>query len=102
MARLRSVYSCTECGGQTPKWQGQCPHCNAWNTLIETAVEGVPGKGGMHRFASLAGVAEVVALSDVEAEDFPRLPTLIGEFDRVLGGGLVEGGGVLVGGDPGR
>jgi DNA repair protein RadA/Sms len=100
MAKPKTVYTCTECGGQTPKWQGQCPHCSAWNTLVETAVEG-GGKAGMHRFASLAGAAEVVVLCDVEAEDFPRLPTLIGEFDRVLGGGLVEGGVVLIGGDPG-
>ena len=100
-ARLKSVFSCTECGGQSPKWAGQCPHCNAWNTLIETAVEAGAAKSAAHRFASLGGAAEVVALADVEAEDFPRLPTLIGEFDRVLGGGLVEGGVVLIGGDPG-
>ena len=100
MAKPKTVYTCTECGGQTPKWQGQCPHCSEWNTLVEAAVEG-GGKAGMHRFASLAGASQVVALSDVEAEDFPRLPTLIGEFDRVLGGGLVEGGVVLIGGDPG-
>ena len=99
MAKAKSVYSCTECGGQTLKWQGQCPHCQAWNTLVEAAVE--QGKSGGHRFASLAGSSEVVTLADVEAEDFPRLPTLIGEFDRVLGGGLVEGGVVLIGGDPG-
>src|ERR1700693_4125668 len=68
---------------------------------MEPPWEGVPARAGMHRSARLAGVAEVVALSDVEAEDFPRLPTLIGEFDRVLGGGLVEGGVVLIGGDPG-
>ena len=100
MARAKTVHTCTECGGQTPKWQGQCPHCNAWNTLVETALEMTVVKG-TNRFASLGGSADVVALADVEAEDFPRLPTLIGEFDRVLGGGLVEGGVVLIGGDPG-
>ncbi len=99
-AKPRTVYTCTECGGQSPKWQGQCPHCNAWNTLVESAVE-AGAKAGLHRFASLARKSEVIALADVEAEDFPRLPTLIGEFDRVLGGGLVEGGVVLIGGDPG-
>jgi len=99
-ARLKSVFSCTECGGQTPKWAGQCPHCSAWNTLVETAVE-AGAKSGAHRFSSLGGSSEVVALADVEAQEFPRLPTLIGEFDRVLGGGLVEGGVVLIGGDPG-
>jgi len=101
MARAKTVHTCTECGGQTPKWQGQCPHCNAWNSLVESALEISVVKSGTHRFASLAAATEVVALSDVEAEDFPRLPTLIGEFDRVLGGGLVEGGVVLIGGDPG-
>ena len=99
MAKTKTVFSCTECGGQTLKWQGQCPHCQAWNTLVEAVLE--PGRAGGHRFASLAGVSEVVTLADVEAADFPRLPTLIGEFDRVLGGGLVEGGVVLIGGDPG-
>jgi DNA repair protein RadA/Sms len=101
MAKAKSVYTCTECGGLTPKWQGQCPSCNEWNTLVETAVEATGKTPGAHRFASLAGTAEVIQLSDVEAKDFPRLPTLINEFDRVLGGGLVEGGVVLIGGDPG-
>jgi len=101
MAKPKSVYSCTECGGQSTKWQGQCAHCSAWNTLVETALEAGAGRSGMHRFASLAGTSEIVSLGEVEAQDFPRLPTLIGEFDRVLGGGLVEGGVVLIGGDPG-
>ena len=101
MAKPKSVYTCTECGGQSTKWQGQCAHCSAWNTLVETALEAGAGKSGMHRFASLAGTSEIVSLGEVEAQDFPRLPTLIGEFDRVLGGGLVEGGVVLIGGDPG-
>jgi len=100
MAKAKSVFTCTECGGQSPKWQGQCPHCDAWNTLVETAVEAT-GKAGAHRFSSLGGSSAVVALGDIEARDFPRLPTLIAEFDRVLGGGLVEGGVVLSGGDPG-
>jgi len=99
MAKPKTIYSCTECGGQTLKWQGQCPHCQAWNTLVEALVDGA--KAGGHRFAAIGGVAQVVTLADVEAQEFPRLPTLIGEFDRVLGGGLVEGGVVLIGGDPG-
>ena len=102
MAKPKTVYNCTECGGQSLKWQGQCPHCNAWNTMVEGVAETTAaGKGAAHRFASLGGSSPVVALADVEARDFPRLPTLIGEFDRVLGGGLVEGGVVLIGGDPG-
>ncbi len=100
MAKGKSVFTCTECGGQSPKWQGQCPHCDAWNTMVESAAEAARGAGA-NRFASLAGTGEVVSLGAVEAKDFPRMPTLIGEFDRVLGGGLVEGGVVLIGGDPG-
>jgi DNA repair protein RadA/Sms len=100
MPKSKTVYTCTECGGTTLKWQGQCPHCSEWNTLVETAAESSKAAGG-HRFASLSGTAQVIELSAVEAKDFPRLPTLIAEFDRVLGGGLVEGGVVLIGGDPG-
>ena len=100
MARPKTVYNCTECGGQSLKWQGQCPHCNAWNSMVEGVAE-TAAKAGAHRFANLGGPSAVVELADVEARDFPRLPTLIAEFDRVLGGGLVEGGVVLIGGDPG-
>ena len=101
MAKAKTVFTCTECGGQSPKWQGQCPHCNAWNTLVETAVEAT-GKAWRCTASRASGVRPPSWRSgDVEASDFPRLPTLIDEFDRVLGGGLVEGGVVLIGGDPG-
>jgi len=97
MAKAKTVYTCTECGGQTPKWQGQCPSCNAWNTLVETIAEAPSAS----RFASLAQTAGLQKLADVEAAEVPRHPTGIVEFDRVLGGGLVPGGVVLIGGDPG-
>src|SRR5512134_1480526 len=100
MAKAKTVYSCTECGGQTSKWQGQCPHCMEWNTLIEAVAEaGAPG--GKNRFSALAASGRVQMLSEVEAAEVPRTPTGIEEFDRVLGGGLVEGAVVLIGGDPG-
>ncbi|MBI5625636.1 MAG: DNA repair protein RadA [Nitrosomonadales bacterium] len=99
MAKAKTIYSCTECGGQTPKWQGQCPHCMEWNTLIESVAEPVV-KGG-NRFNALAASGKVQMLSEVEAAEVPRTPTGIEEFDRVLGGGLVSGGVVLIGGDPG-
>jgi len=103
MAKPKTIYSCTECGGQSPKWQGQCPSCHAWNTLVETVAE--PASTSTNRFSTLAGVAAergvVQSLSKVRAEDVPRKPTGISEFDRVLGGGLVDGGVVLIGGDPG-
>lgn len=99
MAKEKTVYTCTECGGASSKWLGQCPHCKAWNTLIETVAEAAtPAK---NRFAALARTAEVQALSDIEAADVARAPTGLEELDRVLGGGIVEGGVVLIGGDPG-
>jgi len=81
------------------KWQGQCPHCMAWNTLIESVAETLP-KGG-NRFDALVSGGEVQRLADVEATEVPRAPTGIEEFDRVLGGGLVQGAVILIGGDPG-
>ena len=97
--RARTQYVCSECGASSLKWQGQCPACNAWNTLSETRVEA--SDKAANRFAALAGVAPVQTLGEVEARDMPRRSTGIDEFDRVLGGGLVEGGVVLIGGDPG-
>ncbi|MFL6693234.1 MAG: DNA repair protein RadA, partial [Ramlibacter sp.] len=99
MAKDKTTYSCTECGGTTPKWQGKCPSCGAWNTLIETIAEAPAGQ--RHRFAALAPTAAVAVLADIEAADIARTPTGISELDRVLGGGIVEGGVVLIGGDPG-
>jgi len=100
MAKPKTIYSCTECGGQSPKWQGQCPHCMGWNTLIESVAEAsLPG--GKNRFSALAASGKVQMLSEVEAAEVPRTPTGIEEFDRVLGGGLVQGAVVLIGGDPG-
>ncbi|HSI29140.1 MAG TPA: DNA repair protein RadA [Methylophilus sp.] len=97
MAKAKTQYTCTECGASEPKWQGQCPSCHAWNTLVET----VPETATQSRFASLAPTAQLQKLADVEAQDVSRQQTGIAEFDRVLGGGLVAGGVVLIGGDPG-
>jgi DNA repair protein RadA/Sms len=102
MAKAKTNYTCSECGGISNKWTGQCPACHEWNTLVETVVE-APGLNRLsnpqHR--SLAQTAPVLALADIEAIDVPRFGTGIEEFDRVLGGGLVPGGVVLIGGDPG-
>ena len=100
MAKVKSIYTCTECGGQSLKWQGQCPHCTAWNTLLETVAEAVHASG-VNRFSALAADGRVQTLAEVEAVEVPRSPTGVGELDRVLGGGLVEGAVVLIGGDPG-
>lgn len=99
MAKAKTIHSCTECGASSPKWQGQCPECGAWNTLVEAVAEAETPSS--HRFAALAGSSRVQTLSEIEAREEDRLPTGVGEFDRALGGGLVAGGVVLIGGDPG-
>jgi DNA repair protein RadA/Sms len=98
VARERTQHVCSECGGTTAKWQGRCPHCGAWNTLGEVPVE---SRVEAHRYQSLAPTHDVVLLDAVPAEEAQRIATGIDEFDRVLGGGLVEGSVVLIGGDPG-
>ena len=100
MAKAKTVYACTECGGQALKWQGQCPHCQAWNTLQETVAEAAAAPSE-NRFALIAEAGKLQRLSEVAAKDEQRIETRIPEFDRVLGGGLVTGGVVLIGGDPG-
>ena len=95
--RTRTVYACTECGAQAPKWQGQCPGCGAWNTLVESLAGAAPT-----RFESVAGARSTITrLASVEARATQRIATGLEEFDRVLGGGLVPGGVILLGGDPG-
>ncbi len=103
MARDKTIYTCRDCGGTNAKWLGKCPHCGAWNTLDETIAEPAAGPGGSknHRFQALAKSQPVATLADIEAADVARTPTGLEELDRVLGGGIVEGGVVLIGGDPG-
>lgn len=97
MAKVKTIYVCQACGGTSAKWQGQCPTCQAWNTLEESIAE----TPSAPRFQGLAQSIPRQKLATIQAEDLPRLPTGIEEFDRVLGGGLVPGGVVLLGGDPG-
>ncbi|MEN9366786.1 MAG: repair protein RadA [Pseudomonadota bacterium] len=104
MARDKTLYTCRECGGTSPKWLGKCPHCNAWNTLDETVPEPAAAAGAAGRntrFQALARSQPVATLADIEAAEVARTPTGLEELDRVLGGGIVEGGVVLIGGDPG-
>src|SRR6476620_6496948 len=97
MAKAKTLYTCTECGGQSPKWQGQCPHCGVWNTLVETVAVTAPV-----RFESVSGARSTVTpLASVTPRASARVATGLEEFDRVLGGGLVPGGVILLGGDPG-
>jgi DNA repair protein RadA/Sms len=93
-----SRFVCSACGAATAKWAGQCPHCQAWNTLSEAVNLGASsGRATL----GLAPVADVTPLHAVQVENLQRTPTGIDEFDRVLGGGLVDGAVVLIGGDPG-
>ncbi len=99
MAKAKTIYVCTECGGQSPKWQGQCPACQQWNTLVESVNEVV--NPGSNRFGLITDAGKLQRLSEVAAREESRIPSGVAEFDRVLGGGLVPGGVVLIGGDPG-
>ncbi|MBU2410543.1 MAG: AAA family ATPase, partial [Gammaproteobacteria bacterium] len=104
MAKEKTNYVCAECGGTSPRWLGKCPHCGAWNSLVEQVTAGAEVSANNRfntRFAALAGSADLAVLSEIEASDFARTPTGIDELDRVLGGGIVDGGVTLIGGDPG-
>ena len=95
--QARTSYSCQECGAEALRWEGRCPSCGEWNTLVE-AHRG-PSGGRASWLSSQPGTSE--ELSEITLDDFPRLPLDMGEANRVLGGGLVRGSLVLVGGDPG-
>lgn len=97
MAKVKTQYVCNECGAIEPKWQGQCPSCNAWNTLHE----GLAQPASINRFAPLAADSIVQLIDDVPQSESERMSTGSDEFDRVLGGGMVLGSVVLIGGDPG-
>lgn len=97
---MRSVFVCRECGGQSAKWAGQCPECGAWNTLEEQRAATPASPKGTQR-AQYAGDSGIKRLSEIPQDQETRFSTSVGEFDRVLGGGLVAGGVVLLGGDPG-
>ena len=99
MAKARRIYGCTECGSTQPKWAGQCSDCGAWNTMVETVVEG--GSRSSARTGWTGEHATLKTLADVSVEEIPRFGTNSRELDRVLGGGLVDGSVVLLGGDPG-
>ena len=101
MAKARSVYVCTSCGGQSASLLGRCPHCGEYGTMVEESRSPATRPEAVNRYAALAGTSAPIKLADVKAQAEERLPTGIPEFDRVLGGGLVHGAVVLIGGDPG-
>ena len=100
MSKTKTRYVCQTCGSAQPKWQGKCPDCGEWNTLVETIVqETAPGRLGG---AALAGGATTpLSLPDIPADGYERIPVPISELSRVLGGGIVPGSVVLISGDPG-
>ena len=99
MAKSKTVFYCTDCGNETPKWQGKCPSCGAWNTLQEH-IEHSSARVSMLSSATNV-VRQVKTISEVDSGDEIRFSTGMGELDRVLGGGAVAGSLVLVGGAPG-
>jgi DNA repair protein RadA/Sms len=101
MPAPKTLYTCRDCGGTSPKWLGQCPHCRAWNTLEETVAEPAAAGARANRFQALSKPQPVATLSEIDAAEVARTPTGQEELDRVLGGGIVEGAVVLIGGDPG-
>src|SRR5687768_2499740 len=103
MAKLKTAFFCTECGNETPRWQGQCPACNAWNTLAAEPVRTTRSTRAesSRSVARTASAAAPVRLADVATEESSRWSTGISELDFVLGGGVVPGSLVLVGGEPG-
>ena len=105
MAKAKTAYVCGQCGAEHTKWQGQCEACGVWNTLTEfviaPATVGAAGAGRRSGYSGASAQPRIVPLTEVAAAQDVRTLIGIGELDRVLGGGLVDGSVVLVGGDPG-
>ena len=99
MAKTKTVFYCTACGNETPKWQGRCPACGAWNTMEEHVEK--PAAVGKAKSAPVGMRRKPQRIRDVDSGDEIRFSTGLGELDRVLGGGAVAGSLVLVGGAPG-
>lgn len=101
--KAKTLFYCTECGNETPKWAGKCPACGAWNTIVEQPEKPrTAGKsGGKSARTAVGGLRSACPVTELETDDEIRFPTGMGELDRVLGGGAVKGSLVLVGGAPG-
>src|SRR2546429_2056824 len=99
MPKPTLVFACRECGGESIRWAGQCPHCRAWNTLEEFQVAR-GGRDGRRMGAASAAVPAVLPITEVELDEASRLPLEWGELSRVLGGRVVPGSVVLLAGQP--
>ena len=98
MSTVKSIYTCQNCGTQSPKWLGKCPSCNEWNSFVE---EVISKKHSTGKIAAQISGNQPLTLNNIETLQNKRIPTDIGEFNRVLGGGIVPGSLILLGGDPG-
>ena len=98
MAKPKIIYACQSCGYQSPKWMGKCPDCNQWNTFVEEKYERAAHPRGE---LSLGTREAPASIHEIDTAEEGRVLSGIGEFDRVLGGGLVAGSVILIGGDPG-
>ena len=101
MPAVKTTYLCQQCGAASPKWAGQCPSCAAWNTLVETIAVPRSSARAPSAARSVAGASAVTPIGSLTSAEASRLPSGIGEVDRVLGGGFVPGSIILIGGDPG-
>ena len=102
MKGIKTVFICSECEYESPKWLGKCPRCNSWNTFVEDVVEKEPSSASLSRVSVLRGSESHAApFSELQAPDYIRSQTGLAELDRVLGGGLVTGSVVLLSGEPG-
>lgn len=100
-SKIKTVFKCSSCGADHPKWQGQCSECKEWNTLIEERSAPAPSSSAPNRYSGYGKRSELVEMRNVNKQEYARITTGSEELDRVLGGGLVPGGVILIGGDPG-
>ncbi len=106
MAKAKTAFVCIDCGADYKKWQGQCSHCGAWNTVQEVRLGSASSRNSSSSSAGRAGYAgaadgQIQDLSEINLQELPRFTSTISEFDRVLGGGMVPGSAILIGGHPG-
>ena len=98
MAKIKSAWFCSECGAESPKWQGKCPSCGAWNTMVE---EKISAKSSKNAAVARRAKSKIQKVTEIELNEAPRIKMPSNELNRVLGGGLVAGSLVLIGGEPG-
>src|SRR5450432_3297773 len=100
MAKPRTQFLCNSCGSVHPKWMGKCPDCGTWDALEEykspTPDARATARAGANQTGDIAHAAEALAMNEIDEAESPRRSTGIGEFDRILGGGIVAGSAVLI------